>query len=77
MTLTITADFDWSERLHGSIEPWHIWLEDTENEHLYHREVWQLHKLRKDEPQVRARVPNPILALTLTLSLAPSLALSP
>jgi len=52
VTVTITADFEWAERHHGSIEPFWIWLEDTENEHLYHKELWQLHKLKKDEPQV-------------------------
>jgi len=52
VALTITAAFEWNERIHGSVEPWWIWVEDAENEHFYHSEYFLLSKKQKDEPQV-------------------------
>lgn len=40
-----------SEHFLGSVEPWHIWIEDSENEHIYHTEYFLLHKKQKDEQQ--------------------------
>ncbi len=43
--LTITPDFVWHDRLHGSTsEPWWIWVEDAENNHMYHSEYFLLQK---------------------------------
>jgi activating signal cointegrator complex subunit 3 len=42
MTLTITPAFTWSDRVHGSVEPWWIWVEDAENETIYHSEYFLL-----------------------------------
>jgi len=42
--VTITPDFDWDDRYHGKIEPWWIWVEDPENEHIYHTEYFLLNK---------------------------------
>lgn len=30
--------FEWVDRLHGSAEPFWLWVEDAENEHIYHSE---------------------------------------
>lgn len=38
VSLTLTATFDWVDRHHGGAEPFWIWVEDTENEHIYHKE---------------------------------------
>lgn len=31
-----------NSRLHGASEPWWIWVEDPENEHIYHAELYHL-----------------------------------
>ena len=51
VTLTLTANFDWVDRHHGGSEPWWIWVEDTENEHIYHKELYA-------SPQPPARSPS-------------------
>ena len=39
MTLTLTADFEWSDRYHGAFaEPFYVWVEDGESEFVYHSE---------------------------------------
>lgn len=43
--LTITPDFQWNDKVHGSTsEPWWIWVEDPDNNHIYHSEYFLLHK---------------------------------
>lgn len=43
--LTITSDFQWNDKVHGSTsEPWWIWVEDPDNNHIYHSEYFLLHK---------------------------------
>ncbi len=43
--LTITPDFEWNDRLHGSSsDPWWIWVEDAENNDMYHSEYFLLQK---------------------------------
>eukprot|EP01125_Pyxidicula_operculata_P022548 TRINITY_DN928_c0_g1_i3.p1 TRINITY_DN928_c0_g1~~TRINITY_DN928_c0_g1_i3.p1 ORF type:complete len:2094 (-),score=618.62 TRINITY_DN928_c0_g1_i3:183-5534(-) len=49
VTLTITADFTWSDRIHGTVEPWWLWVEDDHNESIHHSEYFLLHKKQKDE----------------------------
>ncbi|EDO46714.1 predicted protein [Nematostella vectensis] len=51
--LTITAEFEWNDRAHGSSEPWWIWVEDPENSHIYHSEYLLLQKKQvlSEEPQ--------------------------
>ncbi|EFJ17505.1 hypothetical protein SELMODRAFT_178863 [Selaginella moellendorffii] len=44
VTLTITADFTWKDRFHGTALRWWIWVEDSDNEHIYHSEHWTLTK---------------------------------
>lgn len=43
--LTVTSQFQWDDRLHGSMcQSWWIWVEDAENDHVYHSEYFLLHK---------------------------------
>ena len=49
--LTITAQFEWNDRLHSSVEPWWIWIEDSDNEQIYHSEYFLLYKLSHAEAQ--------------------------
>ncbi|XP_071112657.1 activating signal cointegrator 1 complex subunit 3-like [Haliotis cracherodii] len=52
--LTITADFSWDDKVHGSAtEPFWVWVEDPDNNHIYHSDYFLLHKKHvvKDEPQ--------------------------
>jgi hypothetical protein len=36
--LTLEVDFVWSERYHGKAESFWVWVEDGENEYIYHAE---------------------------------------
>ncbi|RCH92282.1 hypothetical protein CU097_011673 [Rhizopus azygosporus] len=47
--LTITPDFVWNDRAHGSVEPWYIWAEDDEGE-IYYSEYFLLYKKQLGEP---------------------------
>jgi hypothetical protein len=38
MSLSLFVDFQWSERYHGTAEPFWVWVEDGENEFIYHHE---------------------------------------
>ena len=43
--LSIEPQFEWNNRVHGATsEPWWIWVEDVENDHLYHSEFFLLQK---------------------------------
>eukprot|EP00041_Stephanoeca_diplocostata_P037706 m.1438323 g.1438323 ORF g.1438323 m.1438323 type:complete len:1940 (+) comp25090_c1_seq3:91-5910(+) len=42
VTLVIEPLFNWSTKVHGSVQPWYIWVEDPENEHMYHSELYQM-----------------------------------
>lgn len=57
VNLTLTPSFEWSDRQHGGAEPWWLWVEDTENEHIYHKELWLLSKPMANQPQVRLCAP--------------------
>lgn len=50
--LLITPDFMWKDRFHGGAERWWILVEDSENDHIYHSELFTLTKrMAKGEPQ--------------------------
>lgn len=49
ITLVLTPEFQWHDRVHGSVEPFHIWIEDSEHEHIYHTEYFLLHKKQSTE----------------------------
>ena len=43
--LEITPDFTWNDRIHGSTsEPFWVWVEDAENNHMYHNEYFLLQR---------------------------------
>ena len=43
--LMIAADFMWNDKMHGTVhEPWWIWVEDPDNDHIYHSEYFLLMK---------------------------------
>ncbi|XP_059178780.1 activating signal cointegrator 1 complex subunit 3-like [Physella acuta] len=43
--LEITPDFKWDDKVHGgTAEPFWIWVEDPDNNHIYHNEYFLLHK---------------------------------
>ncbi|CAL1546557.1 unnamed protein product, partial [Lymnaea stagnalis] len=45
VNLEITPDFKWDDKVHGgTAEPFWIWVEDPENNHIYHTEYFLLHK---------------------------------
>jgi activating signal cointegrator complex subunit 3 len=52
ITLRIHCDFDWREAVHGHAEHWWIWVEDTDNEQLYHHELFTLERTRASEEHV-------------------------
>lgn len=47
LLLTVTSDFEWNDRYHGNAEPFWIWVEDGENEYIYHSEHFILHKKQR------------------------------
>ncbi|KZV56545.1 hypothetical protein F511_16144 [Dorcoceras hygrometricum] len=50
--LTITPEFVWKDRFHGPVQRWWILVEDSENDHIYHSELFSLTKrMAKGEPQ--------------------------
>jgi activating signal cointegrator complex subunit 3 len=44
VTLVIKPDFEWHDRSHGTVQPWWIWVEDGENEMIYHSEYLLIRK---------------------------------
>lgn len=42
--LAITPTFKWLDAVHGGGLRWFIWVEDSENEKMYHSEMWTLTK---------------------------------
>ncbi|KAI3673352.1 hypothetical protein L6452_39470 [Arctium lappa] len=50
--LVLTPDFVWKDRWHGAAQRWWILVEDSENDHIYHSELFTLTKrAAKGEPQ--------------------------
>ncbi|XP_048228570.1 DExH-box ATP-dependent RNA helicase DExH14 isoform X2 [Ricinus communis] len=50
--LLITPDFIWKDRFHGAAQRWWILVEDSENDHIYHSELFTLTKrMARGEPQ--------------------------
>ena len=42
--LTIEATFKWRDASHGNALKWLLWVEDSNNEHIYHSETFFLTK---------------------------------
>eukprot|EP00959_Pyramimonas_sp_CCMP1952_P398139 8341867-Pyramimonas_sp.AAC.1 len=50
--LTIEATFKWRDATHGNALKWLLWVEDSNNEHIYHSETFFLtKKAAKEGPQ--------------------------
>lgn len=47
--LTITADFQWEDKLHGFVEPFWVIVEDNDGEYILHHEYFMLKKQYIDE----------------------------
>ncbi|KAK6170203.1 hypothetical protein SNE40_018654 [Patella caerulea] len=55
--LNITPEFNWDDKVHGSVaEPFQIWVEDPENNHIYHSEYFMLHKKQVKSGDVQTLV---------------------
>lgn len=50
VNLILIANFEWNDKVHSSVEPFWIWIEDAENEHIYHSEYFLLYKKNRNEP---------------------------
>jgi activating signal cointegrator complex subunit 3 len=48
ITLDVYVDFTWDVRYHGLSEPFHIWIEDSDNETIYHSEYYLAKKKQAD-----------------------------
>ena len=44
MDLVITPDFQWDEKVHGSVEPFWVLVEDSDSEFVLHHQYWVLRK---------------------------------
>jgi len=67
VTATLTPDFDWNDRLHGTVQGYWIWVEDGESETIYHHEYHLLHK-KAATPKSRGGKPEPaVLAFTIPI----------
>ncbi|KAK4325026.1 hypothetical protein Pmani_004371 [Petrolisthes manimaculis] len=58
--LTISADFTWNERVHGSQETYWIWVEDPDNNHMYHHEHFVITKkqvARREDQELVFTIP--------------------
>ncbi|KAJ2642524.1 activating signal cointegrator 1 complex subunit 3, partial [Coemansia sp. RSA 1694] len=51
VTLTVVADFDWVDRVHGMAEAFWIWVEDANNTDIYHVENLLLRKKAYRDPK--------------------------
>ena len=55
ISLKIIPDFTWNDRMHGMVsEPWWIWVEDPDNNTIYHSEYFMLSRkaVKECEEQV-------------------------
>ncbi|KAG0252151.1 activating signal cointegrator 1 complex subunit [Actinomortierella ambigua] len=56
VTLEVTADFVWNDRIHGFSDPWWIWVEDSSNTNadILHSEYFLLSRKQLGQPQTIA-----------------------
>lgn len=55
VVLTLRPEFQWRDSAHGAAMRWVLWVEDSQNDMIYHNDVWTL---TKKMMQVRARPPQ-------------------
>jgi activating signal cointegrator complex subunit 3 len=58
--LKITPDFKWRDSIHGNSLRWYLWVEDSENERIYHSEIFNLTKSLWREGTQSLAFPIPI-----------------
>ena len=58
--VTVQPVFRWDMRVHGGSMFWHIWVEDSANEHIYHSETWVLTAKMAREAEHRLAFTIPI-----------------
>ncbi|CAK0786311.1 hypothetical protein CVIRNUC_009524 [Coccomyxa viridis] len=58
--VTVQPVFQWDMRVHGGSMFWHIWVEDSANEHIYHSETWVLTAKMAREAEHRLAFTIPI-----------------
>ena len=44
IVVTLTPMFEWRDNVHGAAQRWLVWVEDSENEKMYHSETWTMTK---------------------------------
>ncbi|KAJ1733569.1 activating signal cointegrator 1 complex subunit 3 [Coemansia biformis] len=52
VTMTAVADFEWSDRVHGTAEAFWVWVEDANNTEIYHTENILLRRRDHRAPKV-------------------------
>lgn len=58
MDLTITPDFQWDEKVHGYVEPFWVWVEDSDGDVLLHHQYFLLkQQYSEEEHQLAFTVP--------------------
>lgn len=58
ISLSLTCAFTWSDRYHGKTESFWLWIEDGENEYIYHAEQILISKKQRGEVRkVEATIP--------------------
>ncbi|KYQ96787.1 DEAD/DEAH box helicase [Tieghemostelium lacteum] len=69
INLHIEPDFQWNDKIHGDAQPFWIWIEDSENQFIYHSEYFMLNKrvysaaMAGTEPILLSQIiplPNPL-----------------
>ena len=60
VVLSLRPQFQWREGTHGASLRWHIWVEDSEGQHLYHNELWGLTRKMMAEAEHRIAFTIPI-----------------
>ena len=58
--LTLTPEFTWRDNVHGAALRWLVWVEDSDNEKIYHSEMWTLTKRMWKEGAQRLAFAVPI-----------------
>ena len=58
--LDIIPDFKWRESVHGNSLRWYLWVEDSENERIYHSEIFTLTKSLWREGKQSIAFPVPV-----------------
>lgn len=51
VALEVTPEFKWNDRVHGTFEPFFIWVEDAENTEILYSETIMIHKKQQKQTQ--------------------------